>query len=369
MTQGQAKRLVYESGQWTLEVEQLKVQGRQLYRPQQVPVLGPESILAWLKSHQPELFQSASRLIVKDHPADCLAYKAEGKSWTTTAFSPAVRAASPDGQETQEDATDLTELRQHLFVLEARLESLHKLERRVAVLEQKLHSAGAVSAAVQPGASGPVAPVVAAPASAAAEDPAPVTPPAAPQTTPEEEVTLANAEAPVEKIPKADEGPAPEPREDRLDVPTVAAMKETIAALLGTELEMSEDVKLPLPALGELGAPSYICQIIDDAGEIEGLILSDLEATVRLGGSLMMTPAEEIANQIANATPSEDVVDAAAEIFNNLSGVLNAVEGNKHIKVDTARPLVESEHPWLNEPYVRHDFKIAEGGRLVYLFK
>lgn len=380
MAQGKAKRLVLEAGQWTLEVEQLMAQGGQLYRPHPRPIQGSDAILSWLKNNQPVLLQAAAHFFSKQHAdGECLAYRAEAKGWSSTSFAPALKAGHGDSSGISDAAaSELAEIKQHVFLLESRLETVHKLESRIARLERMLQSghvsqAAPVSSAV-PAASPSLSANNKEPDAPKSQKPVPQKPveqkplPQDPAPEPENEVTLANAERPELDLPAPDPATTAPAREDRLDAPTTTAMQETIAALLGAEMEMSEDLKLPLPSFADLTGPCYICQILDDAGEIEGLILTDLEATVRLGGSLMMTPADEIANQIVNAEPSEDVVDAAAEIFNNLSGVLNNVEGNKHIKVDTARPLVESEHPWLAEPYVRHDFKFAEGGRLSYLF-
>lgn len=380
MTQGQAKRLVYEAGQWTLEIEQLKAHGGHVFRPRHVPVQGTKLISEWLKNNQPGLLQAAAHIFAKSYDdAENLAFQADNKTWLSTAYSPAAKV--PDEHNAgldKEAAHDLAEIRQHLFLLESKLGTLHKLESRVARLERMLQSGAASQAA----AAAPEAHSVSDPSTADknAESPVqqdsvqpdPVQQDSAQQTQEpavENEVTLVNVERPEQDLGAVDAAAAAPERDDRLSVPTPTAMQETIAALLGAAVELSEDLSSPPPALAELSGPCYICQIIDDQGEIEGLILTDLEATVRLGGSLMMTPVDEIANQIANAEPSEDVVDAAAEIFNNLSGVLNAVEGNKHIKVDTARPLLKSEHSWLAEPYLRHDFKFAEGGRLAYLLK
>lgn len=386
MNDGKAKRLVLERGQWTLEIEKLAALRGALFRPRSQGVEGEEFILEWLKQHQPNLALQASHILADSHSdSDEIAFAAQEQAWSPAPFAPppgSSLAAQSDGSQEQPSQASVDALIQRITLLEAQLRRLPKLESRLLSLEQKLQNSAHLSPAKNPLGAAPPAtgsPAFAGPsAKSAPASPAPEGPASG------EEVTQIQAQAPRPEAeskgakppktpdkaaaPKAQD-PDPLAKPDRLTVPAAEALQDTLTALLGTELALSTVTKRPLPALNTLNGPCYICQIIDDNGEIEGLILSDLEATVRFGGTLMMTPADEMANQIINAEPSEDVVDAAAEIFNNLSGTLNAVEGNKHIKVDTGRPLVESDHPWLQEPVARQDFTVREGGVLSFILQ
>jgi hypothetical protein len=111
----------------------------------------------------------------------------------------------------------------------------------------------------------------------------------------------------------------------------------------------------------------YAALLEDESGEALGLILMDLRATVFLGGSLMMQPAEQLEQQFAASTPEQDSIAASAEICNALSGAINAAQDRYHVRTCALEKLDLGHHPWATEVAARRDLGDSFGGRVAVL--
>ena len=89
-----------------------------------------------------------------------------------------------------------------------------------------------------------------------------------------------------------------------------------------------------------------------------------MRAAIRLGSALLALPKEEAERQIDAAEPSEDALLATSEICNNLTGPINAVAGNAHVRSTALVALTASEVEHLPATRQRLDL-LVEGGRLV----
>ncbi len=134
------------------------------------------------------------------------------------------------------------------------------------------------------------------------------------------------------------------------------ALTSPDAASLGSLLEMllGEGVDVSCTEGGEsldsLGK-SYGSILVDDADEVVGVILADLTATVSLGGQLMMLPVGGLEDQIDEKDPTNLVIDAVSEVFNNVTVTMNTIEGNPHVRSKPARDVAaivsEEGHDWI----------------------
>lgn len=150
-----------------------------------------------------------------------------------------------------------------------------------------------------------------------------------------------------------------------------------VAKLLGdlvgapVELAAVEDA----PALDRLIRP-FACVCMDDQGQAVMAMVADLPAAVSLGGQLMMLPEPALKDQVKDRAPSEDVVSAVSEIFNNLTTTINNVEGNPHIRSTPAKPaaavIASPQGLWIPKSTQRVDLSgdlLCGKGRLVLLWK
>lgn len=72
--------------------------------------------------------------------------------------------------------------------------------------------------------------------------------------------------------------------------------------------------------------------LLDDEGRERGAVVLDLTAALLLGAGLLGLPRGEALRQIKENDPSEDALLAVSEICNNLTGPVNSVAGNEHVR-------------------------------------
>jgi hypothetical protein len=131
----------------------------------------------------------------------------------------------------------------------------------------------------------------------------------------------------------------------QLKLPPMAPVAECLRTLLGDEVEIR---KGPLTVDYQKALDAFwISTLVDDKDNEIGAVLSSLEATVYLGGVLMMLPESELAAQIKRCEPSEDAIAAMAEVCNNLISTFNDVDGNPHVRSIYLVPHNLEEHEWL----------------------
>jgi hypothetical protein len=105
------------------------------------------------------------------------------------------------------------------------------------------------------------------------------------------------------------------------------------------------------------------CKLLDDAGAERGIIVLDLMAAVLLGASLLALPRAEAERQVRENEPSEDALLATSEICNNITGPVNAVAGNAHVRSTALASVDVSALPRARS---RLDLA-ADGGYLILL--
>jgi hypothetical protein len=116
-----------------------------------------------------------------------------------------------------------------------------------------------------------------------------------------------------------------------------------------------------------LTSPWYVSALIDDQNNVVGAMMGDLLSTVNLGGGLMMLPAGELKEQLQAMEANEETAAAYSEVFNTLSSLVNAIQGNTHVRTTYLEPLDLAKHPWIQDAVHRLEMEDSTGGRMVFL--
>jgi hypothetical protein len=375
-------RLICRAGRWTLELTRLEAVDRDVFQPRLTRLEGSESILAALRRSDDgqHLASGAAQLMRAPRGEDDRAFEVSDGDWVPSADTSVLsrdRARDPEDVDT---ARAVAELRAELAVLRA---SHARLRERVMALEatqsglpqpnarsprgsraQRRRSEpppGFVEAALPPEAfaNNPGFAATQAspglPAGAGAPSPAPVAPLAA--KAPPAAVPVRPLPPSIEDMARALVGEQAPPV---LSPPALPAIAECLAMLVGSAPELQPVPEVPL---GQIQA-GQVCKLLDDDGRERGAIILDLRAAIRLGSALLALPKEEAERQIDAAEPSEDALLATSEICNNLTGPINAVAGNAHVRSTALVALTASEVEHLPATRQRLDL-LVEGGRLV----
>jgi hypothetical protein len=143
-----------------------------------------------------------------------------------------------------------------------------------------------------------------------------------------------------------------------LALPTLQALNDCLQTLMEMAPKMTISAReVPLEGLTKPRS----CKLLDDDGRERGIIVLDLAASVLLGAGLLALPWDEAERQVREDDASEDTLLAASEICNNLTGPLNAVAGNQHVR---STELVSTDVSTLPKPRARLDLGV-EGGNVV----
>jgi len=145
-----------------------------------------------------------------------------------------------------------------------------------------------------------------------------------------------------------------------LSLPALPSLVECLTMLMGSAPSLERAAEAPLERLDS----AQICKLLDDDGRERGAIIVDLRAAVMLGAALLALPRDEAVRQVQEKAPSEDALLATSEICNNLTGPVNAVSGNAHVRSTALVALTPDDAAALPAPRVRLDL-VVEGGRLV----
>ena len=120
-----------------------------------------------------------------------------------------------------------------------------------------------------------------------------------------------------------------------LTSPDADSLNSLLEMLLGESADV--DCREGGDPVDSLAKP-YGSLLLDDNDEVVGVILADLTAAVSLGGQLMMLPVGGLEDQIEENDPTNLVIDAVSEVFNNVTVTMNTIEGNPHVR---SRPAKE----------------------------
>jgi hypothetical protein len=75
----------------------------------------------------------------------------------------------------------------------------------------------------------------------------------------------------------------------------------------------------------------------------------------------------DIEAQVSADQPGEDIVSAASDICNTLSGLVNDVRGNPTVRANPLTPLEADPPSWLDSPGVRLVCVHPGGGTVAFL--
>lgn len=334
---GIPKRLVVRDGRWALEVVRQVAVERNVYRPHTQRLEGPDVILGYLRrtAQFSALAQGAAHLL-SDSAQESRSYEVVNGEWVQSVLAPSYI------DELKRQHRAAARRSQHVQLLEVRSECVRlrhanaKLTSRVDELEQQLKQLAETVEELK--AREPV--VIQAPPSTPVEE-RPAEPPVSVQA---EVVDPEGAELPKLRLPRSHD------------------FIRCIEQLIGSDVTARESsAQLDVTQAGKF----YMSQLVDDNDRLIGAIVMDLQSTVFLGGTLLMVPEGELNAQVRARSPSEDSVAASSEVCNALSGSLNNVPENVHIRTKYLELLNLEDVPWLEKPRVHMTLEDSFGGRVL----
>ena len=387
LTRATPTRLVCHGGRWTLEISRLEAVDRDVFQPRLTRLEGSESILAALRRSEEgqHLLNGAAQLMRGPRSDDDRAFEVSEGDWVPSADASMPtrgQARDADANANADTTRAVAELRAELAVLRA---SHARLRERVIALEasqngvaqpnlrpprgsrsQRRRSeppAAFAEADVghEPLANNPgFAATQASPGLGVGLPPPAVAPAAAPR---EAGAPAAVAEAPAAMPPSIEDmarALVGEQLPPVLNLPAVPSLAECLTMLMGSAPTLERAAEASLSEL----QGGQICKLLDDDGRERGAIILDLKAAVMLGAALLALPRDEALRQIKEKAPSEDALLATSEICNNLTGPVNGVSGNAHVRSTALVALSADGVAALPTPRARLDL-LVEGGRLV----
>jgi hypothetical protein len=355
-TNAKPKRLFREAATWVLEVERLVPLDERVLRPTTQRLVGVEVVLFQLtNSDEGRALLGDARRLMTENAAGDASYEADEGRWIPAAFleqvSPGRRSparAPADGVPRDRPAAlaapalELTMLREELRELRV---GHDRLQRRVAQLERGGGGVQEEAAVASLRGGRPVPATI-------ETKPKPVgaTPPSAGATPPSAGATPAAAAA---------AAPASEPKMPAgapkaayaLGLPTPDALVAQMSAMIGDKSRLAVTKK----ALDLTAGGLWASMLTDDAHNVVGAIVANLEAVVAQGAHLMLLPEHEIAEQIKTRKPSEEVTSAMAEILNVCAAAFNAVPENVHVRAAPLEAVTAEQAAWLKSPGPRLD--------------
>jgi hypothetical protein len=120
-----------------------------------------------------------------------------------------------------------------------------------------------------------------------------------------------------------------------LTLPEPKAVLDLLDMFLGQRppLAPGQGLNLELPPYG-----THVCWLKGADGTTEGAILTDLSASLYIGGGLIMMPEATLRDMQGRGEVSEAVLDGLGEVFNNLRGQLNRIDMNPHVSPTDPTP-------------------------------
>jgi hypothetical protein len=378
-----AARLFQSGGSWTLAVVRLVAVEQNVYVPRTRKVQGHDAILKYLKqtANDPALAAAASRLFRACASDDDCFFEAVEGEWVACNAGTARESTRPGGE--AGTSAEAAELRAELVLLRV---SHDGLRERVARLEGLLASGRASSRELMPSLrlpslsslgdseqhgpsgtpldeGGQARTQVSGAARAEPENPPrPVEPN---QKSVQERAAEAEARAAEERAAEERAAEA-RARQARMKLPTAAEVSACLGTLLGKKLGVTEERPVKFPPKGK--HKLWFSRMVDDDNEEVGVIVSDLVATVGLGGGLLMLPPAELESQRAAEAPSDDVISAMDEVANNLSATINRHADGVHVRVQPLEMMAGGNLDWVASAPARLALDLEGNLGKLYLF-
>jgi hypothetical protein len=333
---GIPKRLLLHKGVWSLEVVRQVAVERSVYRPVKQLIEGPDVIMRYFK-RAPELktLGMAAMQLLQAPPSDQdRSFDAINGEWVPTVIAPSYitelkRQQLRNAQHsTQVQLLDVrTECLRLRHANSAMITRVCELEKKVAWLVGELETL---------------------------RNQRPVYVQNVPAIA---ETVVADVKAPVE-VEKQTQG-----QHQPLDLPPPDDMIRCLEQLIGSDVTANE-IPVP-PRLPEVRDTYFVASMMDDNDVEVGAVFMDLKATVYLGGNLLMVPENELSSQVRSKRPSEDSIAASSEVCNALSGCINNVTGNPHIRTTFLLAQTEETAPWLKSARSIVVLQDSLGGKLL----
>jgi len=143
-----------------------------------------------------------------------------------------------------------------------------------------------------------------------------------------------------------------------LTLPEPKAVLDLLGMFLGQRPPFApgEGLDLKLPPYG-----THVCWLKGQSGATEGAILTDLAASLYIGGGLIMMPEAALRDMQNRGEVSESVLDGLGEVFNNMRGQLNRIDLNPHVSptdpMPYEAPAAGSDEAWIYEAGTRIDLR------------
>ncbi len=143
-----------------------------------------------------------------------------------------------------------------------------------------------------------------------------------------------------------------------LTLPEPKAVLDLLDMFLGQRppLAPGAGMNLEMPPFG-----THVCWLKGADGSTQGAILTDLAASLYIGGGLIMMPEAALRDMQNRGEVSESVLDGLGEVFNNLRGQLNRIDMNPHVSpTDPApyeAPAADGPEGWIYSAPKRIDLQ------------
>lgn len=142
-----------------------------------------------------------------------------------------------------------------------------------------------------------------------------------------------------------------------LTLPTTKEILDLVELLIGEKpvFRKGEGWDLTAPATG-----CYITFLQGKDKTTEGAIITDLAATLYIGGKLILLPESTLQDQMFSGKADEPIVEALTEVINNMRTLFNNIKLNPHV-APTATfpyrvPTPDDYVGWILQPGKRIDY-------------
>lgn len=344
---GRPKRLILRQGRWFLEVSRLVSVGDGVFQPRTQRVEGRAAIVDVLRRSKQgrSLAEPAARLVGVAEPAGDASYDVVDGTWAPSSLAPSyIKQLAKGDTRTATEAALLAELTLLRAAHEGLMARVGRLERAVAGTSG-LDLGEEPAPGARPDASQGAGPAPPGDPHAAPE------PESSPVAAPSDEVAGSHGTA----------GP-------HLRLPGIQSITATLKVFCGEEVPLEEAAAA---APEWLTAPGRYCAswLVDDDGHEVGAILCDVEAVVRLGGSRLMLPPEEVDSQASQQAPTDEVLAATSEVCASLTNPINELPGNLHVRAAPLERLDDLMPEWMRTPYESFVCEHPGGGVVALLVR
>ena len=142
-----------------------------------------------------------------------------------------------------------------------------------------------------------------------------------------------------------------------LTMPETKEILDLVELLIGEKPVLREgkgwDLTQPMPG-------AYITFLQARDNQVEGAIITDLAATLYIGGKLILLPDATLVDQMNSGEADEPVIEAVTEVINNLRTLFNKIDMNPHVAPTQTFPFqVPAEDDfvaWILNPGKRLDY-------------